>query len=82
MIQFIILVLIVLALVPIGRLLIGPTIADRVVAMDTMNTLVISIFVVLAIWFENILYMDIAIIYAMLSFVSTLYIAKYIEGRK
>ena len=82
MIQLVILVLMIIAIVPIGRILAGPTLADRVVAMDVMNTLITSLFVILALKFRTIIYMDIAVVYAMLSFVSTLYIAKYIEEKK
>ncbi len=60
----------------------GPTIPDRVVALDTINTLVVASMIVFGAYFEEVIFVDIAIIYALLSFVTTLYIAKYLEGGK
>jgi len=60
----------------------GPTIPDRVVALDTINTLVVASMIVFGAYFEEVIFIDIAIIYALLSFVTTLYIAKYLEGGK
>ncbi len=58
----------------------GPTIPDRVVALDTINTLIVSSMIIFGAYFEEVIFIDIAIIYALLSFVTTLYIAKYLEG--
>ncbi|OYT60483.1 cation:proton antiporter [Euryarchaeota archaeon ex4484_178] len=62
------------------RLILGPTAPDRVVALDTVNTLVVALMIILAVAYNQIIYVDIAIVYALLSFVTTLYIAKYLEG--
>jgi len=71
----------VLSLACLLRIILGPTNPDRVVALDAANTLVVAMMVVLGAAFEEIIYIDIAVIYAMLSFVSTLYIAKYLEDK-
>ncbi len=62
------------------RLVMGPTVPDRVVALDTMNTFVVAIMIILGAVFDSIVMVDIAIVYAALSFVGTLFIARYIEG--
>jgi len=72
----------VLMIVSLVRVVKGPTMPDRVVALDAINTLVVAAMVVLGAAFGEIIYIDIAIVYALLSFVSTVYIAKYLEGRK
>lgn len=64
------------------RVFLGPTIPDRVVSLDTVNTLVVSTMVLLGAAFREVLYIDVAIVYALLSFVTTLFIAKYIESKK
>lgn len=74
---FILLVLVCLALV---RLFLGPTIADRAVAVDTVNTLMVAALILLGVVYQQIIFIDVAIVYAILSFVSTLYVAKYIGG--
>lgn len=66
-------------LLALARLLAGPTLPDRVVALDTINTLVVITMVVLTVVFNQIIYVDIAIVYALLSFITTLFIAKYME---
>jgi multicomponent Na+:H+ antiporter subunit F len=62
------------------RLAIGPTAADRAVALDTVNTLVVATMVLLGVAFGQVVLVDVAIVYALLSFVGTLYIARYLEG--
>ncbi|KUK26309.1 MAG: Putative monovalent cation/H+ antiporter subunit F [Acetothermia bacterium 64_32] len=66
--------------VSVLRLAIGPTAADRAVALDTVNTLVVTTMVLLGAAFGQVVYVDVAIVYALLSFVGTLYIARYLEG--
>jgi multicomponent Na+:H+ antiporter subunit F len=62
------------------RLVLGPTAPDRVIALDTVNTLVIASMILFGVVFKEIIFVDVAIVYGLLSFVSTLYIAKYIGG--
>jgi multicomponent Na+:H+ antiporter subunit F len=38
--------------------------------------------VVLAIMFEQVIFVDVAIVYALLSFIMALYVARFIEGKK
>jgi multicomponent Na+:H+ antiporter subunit F len=69
-----------LAVAVLGRLVAGPTIADRAVALDTMNTLVVGLMMILAAVYDSVVMVDIAIVYAGLSFVGTMFIARFIEG--
>ena len=71
-----------LILVALIRALLGPTTADRVVGVDTANTLMVSVMLVLAALFKESVLVDVAVVYAMLSFVGTLFFAKYLEGSK
>jgi len=66
--------------VSIIRVILGPTAPDRVVGLDTINTIVISGMVIFGAINNDIIYIDVAIVYALLSFISTLFIAKYLEG--
>ena len=68
---------IILALI---RVIKGPTAPDRVVGLDTINTIVIVGMVVFGYISNSVIYIDVAIVYALLSFISTLFIAKYLEG--
>jgi len=68
---------VILALI---RVLRGPTAPDRAVGVDTINTIVIVGMVAFGTAFREVIYIDVAIVYALLSFISTLFIAKYLEG--
>jgi multicomponent Na+:H+ antiporter subunit F len=72
--------LVILIPVSMIRLFLGPTAPDRAVALDTVNTLTIAAMILLGTAFQEIIFIDVAIVYGLLSFVSTLFIAKYIGG--
>lgn len=63
------------------RLIKGPTMANRIVSLDTLNIIVIGVIAFLAVQFENSLYLDIAIVYAILAFLETIVFARYLEGK-
>jgi len=75
-----VLVLVILICLCFIRLILGPTPGDRVVAVDTVNTLTVASLVILGLIYREVIFIDVAIVYALLSFVSTLYIAKYLGG--
>ncbi len=75
-----VLCLVVLMALATVRLIVGPTAPDRVIALDTVNTLVIASMILLGVIYREVIFIDVAIVYGLLSFVSTLYIAKYIGG--
>jgi len=72
--------LLVCVIMSIIRVIRGPTAPDRVVGVDTINTIVIVGMVVFGAAYQEVIYIDVAIVYALLSFISTLFIAKYLEG--
>jgi len=79
---------VIIALASIGallsayRLVKGPSTMDRVVSIDTMNMMVVGVIALLALYFENSIYLDIAIVYGVLAFLETIIIARYMEGRQ
>ena len=76
----VLLVLLISIVIAIIRVIKGPTAPDRVVGIDTINTIVIAAMVIFGAAYNEIIYIDVAIVYALLSFISTLFIAKYLEG--
>jgi len=74
------LILVALILLCLVRLYLGPTPADRAIAVDTVNTLTVAVLILHGVSFRQIIFVDVAIVYALLSFVSTLFIAKYLGG--
>jgi len=75
-------VMVVCIIIAVARIFIGPGAPTRLVAFDTTNTLVVAIMVLLAIMFDQVIFIDVAIVYALLSFIMALYVARFIEGKK
>ena len=77
------LVIAVLIGVMIYRSIKGPLITDRILAVNMINTMVIASFLILGAMLDEPYLIDVAIIYALISFVSTLIFASvYIRRKK
>ncbi len=82
MIEYVVFLLVVAVFIGFVRLAKGPTPSDRVLVADTINSLVIGIIVLVSLYYANDMLIDIAIVYAMLSFLGTLAVSKYIIGKE
>jgi len=60
------------------RLLKGPTKSDRILALDTMYINAIALILLYGIYVESALYFEAALLIAMLGFVSTAALCKYL----
>jgi multisubunit Na+/H+ antiporter MnhF subunit len=58
------------------RLLLGPAVVDRLLALDTIATNVIAILAVLSIYLRTEVYLEAVLVLALLAFVGTVAIAK------
>jgi multicomponent Na+:H+ antiporter subunit F len=61
------------------RLLKGPTLPDRVIAIDLIGVLMVCLLVVTAASTEQQAFLDVAMVVALISFVGTVAYARYIE---
>ncbi len=59
----------------------GPTAPDRTVAIDILGTLMVGFCAILTWVTGKAFYMNIGITWALLSFIGTIALAKYLEGR-
>ena len=57
----------------------GPTAADRTIAFDTLTIISISVIALLASQYSRVIFLDVALIYGILSFIGVIAIARYIE---
>jgi multicomponent Na+:H+ antiporter subunit F len=64
------------------RLLRGPSLPDRVVALDLLTSLGIGIITFLAIFADNSVFLDVATVLALVAFLGTVAFAYYIEQRR
>jgi multicomponent Na+:H+ antiporter subunit F len=62
------------------RMLKGPSSADRAVAVDTSATVTTALLVLLGFVFRRYVYLDVALVYAVLTFIGAVAIARYLEG--
>ncbi len=70
------------ALFILFRVIRGPSPADRVIAVDILGVLIIGVLALLGLHYDQGFFMDIALIWALLSFVASLAFAKILEGRR
>jgi multicomponent K+:H+ antiporter subunit F len=69
-------------LLNLWRLLRGPKITDRIVALDTMYVNTLALLVLLGVWRGSPLYFEAGLVIAMLGFVGTIALCKYVlRGR-
>lgn len=61
------------------RLRKGPTLADRVLALDLMTTVLMGIFALYALYSGESVYVDVVIVFALVAFISTVMYARHIE---
>jgi len=71
----------VLAILLFIRFIEGPTAADRMLAVDMIDGLACIMLVFYSIYTERAIYLDIAIVTALLGFISTVFVARYLERR-
>ena len=68
-------------LLALGRFALGPKPIDRVVAFDVLTIISITFIVIAAVVEGRGIYLDVALVYALLSFLGVIAIARYLEGR-
>jgi multicomponent Na+:H+ antiporter subunit F len=61
------------------RLVIGRTIVDRVIALDMLTVVSISLIAIYAHVADRFIYLDVALVYGVLSFLAVLAVARYLE---
>ncbi len=71
----------VLAIALFYRLIVGPKAADRMLAADGIDNLTCLMLGFYSLYSGRGIYLDIAIVTALLGFISTVFVARYLEGR-
>lgn len=62
----------------IYRLLVGPSVADRILSLDTLYINSIALLIVLSLYVGNTLYFEAALLIAVMGFVGTVALSKYL----
>ncbi len=61
--------------------IIGATMFDRVVSIDGLTALSVGVLGFFAFWYDQSIFLDIALVYAIIAFIGDLAVSKYLEGR-
>jgi multicomponent Na+:H+ antiporter subunit F len=61
------------------RLIMGPNIPDRLVALDLLTTMGVGMAALYAVAFDQPVYLDVAIVLALVAFLGTVTFSRYIE---
>ncbi len=74
-------IVVIAMLLALWRLLRGPSLPDRILALDTLNIDAIALLVLYGMKIQSPIYFEAALVIAMLGFISTLVLSKYILRR-
>lgn len=80
MIGTIIIAILISILLTFYRVIKGPTVFDRIAAADTIGIMFLLILVLLSLYFKRDIFIDVAIVFALLLFTDTLIMAKYFSN--
>ena len=61
-----------------ARLVIGPDLPDRILALDTLYINAIALLVLFGIWLNSTLYFEAALLIAIMGFIGTVAVTKYL----
>ncbi len=75
-----IIVIAILAILCLVRAIIGPKLADRIMAVNMIGTMTISAIVLLSVLLDESMMLDVAFIYAVISFVAVIVLAQIYIG--
>lgn len=79
--EFFLILLLICSFLCLYRVGAGPTPPDRTVAIDILGILMVGFCAILSLYTGKDLYMNVAISWALLAFIGTIALAKYLEGR-
>ena len=74
-------ILVVLAIALLYRIFRGPTAADRIAALDALDLILALALTLYSLYTGRGIYLDIALVVALLGFVGTVFVGRYIERR-
>jgi multicomponent Na+:H+ antiporter subunit F len=70
------------SLLSLVRVVIGPTVEDRMIGFNLVSAQVLAILILIAVQKSQTIYLDVALVYAILGYIGILAIAKYIRSRE
>lgn len=82
MLVWVIRFLVVSLVVSMVRVVIGPTVADRMIGLNMVAAQTLALLVTISVSMERSVYLDVALVYDIFGFLGILVMARYFSGRK
>ena len=82
MFVYVTLIIFISMVVVMARLFAGPTLYDRVLALNTFGTCTVLLIGAMGLLFERPDFLDIALLYALINFVGTIAVLKFFRYRR
>ena len=68
-------------IITLARLLKGPSVNDRIAAMDLIASIIMGVILVYSVLINNAIYFDIPVIISLISFIGTIAISTYLKQK-
>ncbi len=68
-------------IITLFRLLKGPSINDRIAAMDLISSIIMGVILVYAVLIQNAIYFDVPLIISLISFIGTIAVSTYLKQK-
>ena len=75
---YLILAIVLSAVLTFYRVIKGPSVPDRIVAMNSIGVMFLLVLVLLSYYFERKIFIDVALVYGVLIFIDVLIMIKYL----
>ncbi len=82
MLDYTILFLVLSIVASMVRVVIGPTVADRMIGLNLVTAQTLALLVLISVSMDRIVYLDVALVYDIFGFVGILVMTRYLAGRK
>lgn len=76
---YLILAIVLFAILTFYRVIIGPHVSDRIIAMNSIGVMFLLVLVLLSYYFERKIFIDVALVYGVLLFIDILIMTKYLK---
>lgn len=82
MLVYVMYFLVISILVSMARVVVGPTVADRMVGLNLVTAQTLALLVVISVARERLILLDVALVYDIFGFVGILVMTRYFSGRR
>lgn len=74
--------LIASSVISLVRVVIGPSVADRMIGLNLVASQILTLLVLMSVALERSIYLDVALVYDIFGFIGILLMTRYFSGKK